>query len=219
LKNIRFFKGKRLIDHDTSNLHISDTVSITLEHQNRDVKNDIITHHKTDEKLLCPVKIWCKIVKRLISYPSTSIDTTVDTYYHSDNSKVLFTGTGLLKRLRLATTAIGPDELGFSAKQIGLHSARSGAAMAMYLAGIPVFTIMLLGCWSSDAFLHYIRKQVKEFSTGISKKMITHEHFFTVPSARKDDPRIRKHLLNHASRQINGHNFKDAITPLVSVFH
>jgi hypothetical protein len=30
--------------------------------------------------------------------------------------------------------------------------------MVMYLAGVPVFTIMLLGFWSSDAFLWYIRK-------------------------------------------------------------
>jgi hypothetical protein len=91
--------------------------------------------------------------------------------------------------------------------------------MAMYLAGVPVFTIMLLGRWSSDAFLHYIRKQVKEFSTGISQKMIIHEHFFTVPSASSEDPRSRKHPLNLASRHINGQNFKDTLLPLVSVFH
>jgi hypothetical protein len=47
---------------------------------------------------------------------------------------------------------------------------------------------MLLGGWSSDAFLHYIRKQVEEFSTGFSKKMIIHEHFFTVPSAFTKEP-------------------------------
>eukprot|EP00978_Attheya_sp_CCMP212_P021308 scaffold62029_cov65-Attheya_sp.AAC.1 len=42
---------------------------------------------------------------------------------------------------------------------IGTHSIRSAAAMAMYLAGVPVFTIMLIGRWSRDAFLHYIRRQ------------------------------------------------------------
>jgi len=53
-------------------------------------------------------------------------------------------GTELLKRLYLAMTLLDPDTLGFTADQIGLHSVRSGAAMAMYLAGDPVFTIMLL---------------------------------------------------------------------------
>ncbi len=219
LQNIRFFIGNCEIAHNSPHLHLSDSVSITFEHQKRDIKNDIITHHNTDDKLLCPVKIWCKIVRRLISYPTSSPETTVNTYLHREKSKTLFTGNVLLRRLRLAATTIGPNELGFTAKQIGLHSARSGAAMAMYLAGVPVFTIMLLGRWSSDAFLRYIRKQVKEFSTGISQKMIIHEHFFTVPSASKDDPRTRHHPLNHASRQINGHSFKDAVLPLVSVFH
>jgi hypothetical protein len=125
-----------------------------------------------------PSKIWCKIVRRLISYPTSSSETSVNTCFHSNKPKTLFTGTVLLRRLRLAATTIGPDELGFTVKQIGFHSARSRAAMAMYLAGVPVFTIMLLGRWSSDAFLRYIRKQVKEFSTGISLKMIIHEHFF-----------------------------------------
>jgi hypothetical protein len=49
--------------------------------------------------------------------------------------------------------------------------------MAMYLAGVPVSTIMLLRCWSSDAFIRYIQKQVKEFSKGVSGKMIQNDFF------------------------------------------
>jgi len=48
---------------------------------------------------------------------------------------------------------IGEEELGIKAMDMGTHSIRSGATMAMYLAGVPVFTIMLVGRWSSDAFL------------------------------------------------------------------
>jgi hypothetical protein len=62
--------------------------------------------------------------------------------------------------------------------------------MAMYLAGVPVYTIMLLGCWSSDSFLRYIRKQVKEFSNGVNQKMLTNDEFFTIPSLPNDDTRI-----------------------------
>jgi hypothetical protein len=47
--------------------------------------------------------------------------------------------------------SLEPDILGFTADQIGLHSARSGTTVAMYLVGVPVFTIMLLGRRSSDA--------------------------------------------------------------------
>jgi hypothetical protein len=219
LKNIRFFIRNRNVKHTHPSLHRADTVSITFEHQKHDIKNDIVTHHRTNDPILRPVKIWCKIVRRLISYKSSNPETTVNTYIFDDGTKLLFTGTQLLKRLCLAAKMLGPDNLGFSTNQIGLHSVRSGIAMAMYLAGVPVFTIMLLGRWSSDAFLRYIRKQVKEFSTGISQKIIINEHFFHVPIASIDDPRISQHPLNHASRQIHGINFKDAIIPLVSVFH
>jgi hypothetical protein len=54
--------------------------------------------------------------------------------------------------------------------EIGTRSIRSGAAMVMYLAGVPVFSIMLIGIWSSTAFLRYIRKQIQEFLQGISSK-------------------------------------------------
>ncbi len=80
--------------------------------------------------------------------------------------------------------------MGFTPEQIGLHSARSGAAMAMYLAGVPVYTIMLIGRWSSDAFLLYIRRQVQEFSKNVSKKMTSNESFFTIPGISNEDPRI-----------------------------
>ncbi len=142
----------------------------------------------------------------------------VNTFISKDNKTHLFSGPELLSRLRIAAASIGPDELGFTPDQIGLHSARSGAAMAMYLAGVPVFTIMLLGRWSSDAFLRYIRKQVREFSTGISSKMIQNENFYTVPTASSDDPRNPKHPLNIAAQNTSGLYFKDAIRPLVSVF-
>jgi hypothetical protein len=153
LRNIRFFIGNKILHHGSNSLHLADTVSITFEFQKRDAKNDVITHHKMNDKLLCPVKIWGKINHRIYHYNSSNPNTTVNTYLFEDGSVLLFTGAQLLKHLRLAALIIGPDSLGFTAGKIGLHSAHSGAAMAMYLAGVPIFTIMLLGCWSSNAFL------------------------------------------------------------------
>ena len=71
--------------------------------------------------------------------------------------------------------------MGYVPDEIGTHSLRSGAAMAMYLNQVPVFTIMLIGRWKSDAFLKYIRRQVQQFSSGVSARMIRTPHFFTVP--------------------------------------
>jgi len=77
--------------------------------------------------------------------------------------------------------------------------------MTMYLAGIPVFTIMLLDCWSSNAFLRYIRKQVKEFSHGVSSKMIQNEKFFTIQNTSAN------RSLNNAPQPNHGPNFGETI--------
>jgi hypothetical protein len=49
--------------------------------------------------------------------------------------------------------------------------------MEMYLAGVPVYTIILIGRWQSGAFLRYIQKQVEQFLQDIAKKMLTHDCF------------------------------------------
>jgi hypothetical protein len=186
LRNISFFKKRqRLIPSDPGlhkALHKADCVSITFELQKKDAKFDMVSQHRSNDPLLCPVNIWAKIVKRIYSYPTSSPDTPVNTYFFSEDSQNLFSGKELLSRIRIAAKSIGEEVLGFPPESIGLHSARSGAAMAMYLGGVPVFTIMLLGRWSSDAFLRYIRKQVQECSSGMSQKMIANERFFTICS-------------------------------------
>ena len=83
----------------------------------------------------------------------------------------------MLTRLQSAAQSVGNATLGFEPKEIGTHSLRSGAAMEMYLTGVPLYTIMLIGRWSSDAFLHYIRKQVEQFSLHVAKQMLTFRSF------------------------------------------
>ncbi len=138
-----------------------------------------------------------------------------------DKNKKIYkiSGTQLLKQIRLAAAALGKDILGFAPTDLGLHLARSGAAMAMYLAGVPVYTIMLLGCWSSDAFLRYIRKQVKEFSKGISKKMLKNDKFFTIPTISNINTIVKKNTSTTSSRNHNGICFNNTVKSLLSVFH
>jgi hypothetical protein len=211
--NIRFYKGKRLLAHSDQKLHKADCVLIVFEFQKKDTRNDIISHYRSTDTLLCPVKTWAKIIRCIASYPTTNSATTVNYYQFEDSSPHYFTGKDLLSRIRLVADTLGPDELGFSANQLGLHSARSGAAMAMCLADVPVFTIMILGRWSSDAFLHYIRKQVQEFSKGISQKMISNERFFTLSSL----PSLPLPSGNQSSNFHIG-SFKDTILPLANAF-
>jgi hypothetical protein len=81
--------------------------------------------------------------------------------------------TQVLLALHAASKAVGSAHLGFEPSEMGKHSLRSGAAMEMYLPGVRGYTIMIIGRWLSDAFLHYIRKQVEQFSWHIAKQMLT----------------------------------------------
>ena len=71
------------------------------------------------------------------------------------------------RRMQSAASLIGVAELGYKPKDYDTHSIRSGAAMALTLSGYPAFRVMLVGRWSSDAFLKYIREQVAQFSRGV----------------------------------------------------
>ena len=59
---------------------------------------------------------------------------------------------------------------------------QSFTRLTLYLAKVPTYTIMIIGRWSSDAFLRYIRKQVEGFSSNISSLMLQNEDFFTTPN-------------------------------------
>ena len=65
---------------------------------------------------------------------------------------------------------IGQNQLGFSKEDIGLHSIRSGGAMAIFLSGVSSIIIKRIGRWSSEAFLEYIREQIEKFTAGVSQK-------------------------------------------------
>jgi hypothetical protein len=74
------------------------------------------------------------------------------------------TSKEITEALRDGLSVFGPEKLRIQLHKIRTHSIRSGAAMAMYLGGVPVFAIQIIGCWSSDAFMKYIRKQIDEFT-------------------------------------------------------
>ena len=80
----------------------------------------------------------------------------------------------------------------------------------MYLAGIQVTTIQLIGRWKSDAFMRYIREQVDCFTENVSSRMLTVQSFYTIPNASKD-----KTLTNDSSTQKCGPNLTAAFRALV----
>ena len=120
---------------------------------------------------MCPVRAAAGIVRRIRNYKDTNNDTPISTVYLRGRRSDV-TSKQMTSALQDAIRVIGEDVLNIKTSEIGTHSIRSGGAMAMFIGGCPVFMIMLIGRWSSDAFMKYIRRQIEEFSHDVSQRMI-----------------------------------------------
>jgi hypothetical protein len=119
------------------------------------------------------------------------------------------TSAQVINALRNVVGAISETCLGISKQKMGTHSIRSGATMVMYLGKCPVYTIMLIGWWSSNAFLGYICKQVMQlvmqFSHNVSKKMLHFKNYQHVKNYNyriaANDPRVCNNPNNAETRR------------------
>lgn len=189
-------------------LQTAECVSITFVNQKNGERMATITQHRVTaahpDTILCPVHAWGALVHRVMSYPKSTTLSTVNTFLHKGKLTKI-TNQQVKRHLISIVKLLGPETLGVDIKRIGTHTVRTSAAMLMYLANIRTSTIMLIGRWKSDAFLLYLRRQVKEFTAGVTDQMSRQqEMFFTIPSdhtqmsdlpnrhvSERDDPRTR----------------------------
>jgi hypothetical protein len=177
LGNIRFYdNNNRPLNIRKTSLHQAEYVSVTFVMQKVQPKNETRTQQRTGDPVLCPVLSWGALITRLLSYPASSDSTPVNFFFDSSrpvHDRFRFISQAATNTLLRHTCKIKPDlYFGYQADSIGSHSLRSGAAMALFLAGEPTSKIMILGRWSSDAFMMYIRPNVQQWTSGMSKDMI-----------------------------------------------
>ena len=175
--------------------------------------------HSSSHNLLCPVKAWARVTRRVLAIKSSLTNSFVNTF--QDKSKTFeISGSDAISSLQAAAQAIGEGSRSFKPTDIGTHSLRSGAVMAMYLDEVPVYTIMLIGRWSSDAFLLYSCKQVEQFSQNVSSRMIRNLSFTHIPNfnpgTSHTDPRSRNHRDNFQTRHNMGKQARQVIPTLPS---
>ena len=123
-----------------------------------------------------PPRIWATIIKRIRSYPGATDDTPVSAVWRNNKIEHI-TGQEMSNAIDYAALAIGYEKLGLKQGDFGNKSIRSGGAMAMALDDLPPYLIMMIGRWSSNAFLKYIRKQVDMFTHNIAARMNKHMSF------------------------------------------
>jgi hypothetical protein len=182
--------------NDTKLSDVAERVTLTFENQKNGQKMDKRTHQRTQDPVLCPVRRLASIVDRIYRrVPGTNTDTKINAAFPA--TRTLHITSDLLRRHMRNTCTLhgGAKTFGFDAVDIGTKSLRSGAAMSLFLMNHPVHKIMILGRWSSDAFLVYIRPQVLEWTNNMSRDMINNETFLDATDSRRtkpEDPRTRE---------------------------
>lgn len=204
LGNIRFFRQGAPLAQTQHDLNTADCINLTFVFQKKDQKHNSISQLASRDTVMCPVRQWAALVKWIRGYPGTSDNTTVDTVMIIGRFRQI-TSKEMVHALWDTAAAVGEARLGFAKEEIGYHSPRSGAAMSMYLGECPVYTIMMIGRWSSDAFLLYIRKQVEQFSHNVANKMLAFKTYNHIPDYNPSitcvDQCTRNHADNAATRR------------------
>ncbi|KAL7578946.1 hypothetical protein ACA910_006915 [Epithemia clementina (nom. ined.)] len=162
-------------------------VSITFVAQKNAQKNQTRTQCRTTKRILCHVCAWGRIIRRIHHYmPNALPDTPVNTWFDPDiathdpstpHYRFIRDEDYLLQLRSSCASGGGLHRFGYRPENIGTHSIRSGAAMALFLAQNSILKIMILGRWSSAAFVRYIRPQVMEWTAGMSLSMLRSPDF------------------------------------------
>jgi len=176
LGDLRFRRSDRSIV-DILNGDPSDDiefVTVTFREQKNGQKSEKRTQRKTRDPILCPVKRWVSVAKRLMLTVADCDESTEVCCVGRHNNRAKISGAIVRESVRrVCRLGGGGQTYGFEPDQIGLKSIRSGAAMSLALSrrNYSSWQIMILGRWRSEAFLKYIRPQVLEWTSHMAQDM------------------------------------------------
>ena len=165
-------------------------VSVCFVDQKNGRKMDRRTQQKTGGSL-CPVTSWAKVCRRVRRWGGNDMTNVFELPNRQEEERVdAQLVTTLLRRTCILMQ--GKRAYGIEPREIGTRSIRSGAAMALFMKGHSVERIKILGRWSSDAFMVYIRPQVLEWTNVMSRDMARSRGFMDLyergnQNARRDD--------------------------------
>ncbi|KAI2505693.1 hypothetical protein MHU86_8752 [Fragilaria crotonensis] len=196
LADLDFRKDGRSVDlAEAQRLREADTVSVTYRNQKNGDRGVTVTQHRTggdEHSTLCPVRAFAGLATRVSQYEldehtewALAGDRPINLVITAGEKAALISSNQILNHLRAGALLYGEERLGFEIRSIGTHSLRSGAATAMFIAGVPAETIQLIGRWKSQAFLGYIRIQVQQLTRGVASGMIENPSFFTIGKRKR----------------------------------
>lgn len=127
-------KNGSILPHSSSLqvLESADLITKTFEFQKNDWRNHTVHIFTSGDMLLCTVISGAKIVKRARLIPGLNDEKKICNFLIEDRKVISTNSAQGLPRLRTIVESIGKPKLGFSREDVGLHSLRSGGAIAIF---------------------------------------------------------------------------------------
>ena len=142
LMDLMFFVGDFLLPRDAPVEHFrrATQIVLTLDNKKNSIRGKTVSHFRSKSAAACPVKAGIDIFLCLCDQgcdPTTSISD-----YPSDHGLRSVSTSNIIAVIRAECLRVGTARLGFAPEDVGTHSLRSGRAMAMHLAEVPIRTLM-----------------------------------------------------------------------------
>ena len=104
-------------------------------------KMESVTRTRGDRNsMFRPVKIWAKIVNRILAYIGTGLDTFVNVVCVSGKLQEI-TASAIRTVIKKTVNKIGTEHLGFTRHDMGTHSIRASFATLLSLQHLDIHTI------------------------------------------------------------------------------
>jgi hypothetical protein len=173
---------------------------LRFDDQKNAAKGDVVTHERTTDKPICPVRSLQRIALDIITHHGSAA-TPLYCYYEDQGKKsgrfLPLTSAQLTAALRLAAKNV-EHITGIPPSKITVRSLRAGGATALLCAKIDKDVVKLLFRWRSDAIDDYLRTSTHTLTRGFSNKMLDHgnykfmsydndNEFLSIPDLLPDD--------------------------------
>ena len=188
VQDITFRKNGIVLDNTAplSTLLTASEATMFISNQKNGVRGQTI-HHEAFEGEDCPIKALARRVAHIMTYTKNQA-TMLGTYFDQYGYKQFIVSDDMNQAVKQAVVNLNMLDKGFSPKNVGSHSLRSGGAMACKLNGIDSDTIKKIGRWSSDTFLMYIHEQISHLTKGAAFKMSTRIQFRNIAAVHVTEP-------------------------------
>ena len=181
IKDIGFFKNNKILPRGSTltQLLTADSATLKITNQKNGRMGQTI-HHETTDSVFSPVKALARRVHHVLSNKGGLDNLICDVWSPETTTWVPITPPEMLQTVRHAAHALDLHLSGIDPDLIGVHSFRTGGAMALKLMGEADTIIKKMGRWSSLTFLEYIHNQIAHLSHDLAKKMSTNMAFTNI---------------------------------------